>query len=220
MTVVISRFICGIFLHMSQEDEIKAAFKMMKYSINHPWKFEYWFIAFMANFAQVSILILVECICLALLLLQESVLDVLMNFLALTIITELDDYLFQTIYENPISKLISDGEAKICGREVTLEQIIKIETTTSKQARFRIEGNRLGDKKDFPIERDATKFSNSVPPSFIYISPWSRSWLNMFSRFLYSVLRCLYVSVMFYFYPWITLFLSYLMCWNLHSYWI
>ena len=66
----------------------------MKYSINHPWKFEYWFIAFLVSFSQVIVLIMVELICLGLLLLQEDVLEVLMNFLALTIITELDDYLF------------------------------------------------------------------------------------------------------------------------------
>ena len=42
-------------------------------------------------------MIFVELVCIALLILQDNVLDVLMNFLALTILTELDDYLFQTI---------------------------------------------------------------------------------------------------------------------------
>ena len=78
------------------------------------------------------------------LLLQESVLDVLMNFLALTIITEFDDYLFQTLYDDPISKLIKEGEAEFGGKERKLSDIIKIETTTSHCARFKIEGNRFG----------------------------------------------------------------------------
>ena len=78
------------------------------------------------------------------LLLQESVLDVLMNFLALTIITEFDDYLFQTLYDDPISKLIKEGEAEFGGKERKLSDIIKIETTTSQCARFKIEGNRFG----------------------------------------------------------------------------
>ena len=104
----------------------------MKYTINHPWKFEYWFLAFIANFCQVSIMFLVESVCIAVLLLQDNVFDVLMNFISLTIITELDDYLFQTLYENPISTLIKEGEATICGRVCRLDQIIKIETTTSK----------------------------------------------------------------------------------------
>ena len=144
ISVVLSRFICGIFLHISQEDEIKAAFKMMKYTINHPWKFEHWFIAFLVNFLQFIVLVLVESVCIALLILQENVLDVLMNFISLTIITELDDYLFQTLYENPINWLISNGETKICGVDCKLEEIIKIETTTSDFARFRIPGNMFG----------------------------------------------------------------------------
>ena len=94
ISVVLSRFICGFFLHISQEDELKAAFKMMKYTINHPWKFEHWFIAFFNNFMQVGLTMTVESICILILLLQENVLDVLMNFISLTIITELDDYFF------------------------------------------------------------------------------------------------------------------------------
>ena len=104
---------------------------MMKYTINHPWKFKYWFIAFLVNYFQIVVLVSVEGVCIALLLFQENVLDVLMNFISLTIITELDDYLFQTLYENPINWLIKEGEATICGRVCKLEQIIKIETTTS-----------------------------------------------------------------------------------------
>ena len=66
----------------------------MKYSINHPWKFSSWWGAFNVGLFQFGILLLVEFVSLMVLLLQNSVLDVLMNFLALTIITEFDDYLF------------------------------------------------------------------------------------------------------------------------------
>ena len=97
---------------------------MMKYTLNHPWKFEHWFIAFMVNFLQIVILFSVESVCIALLLLQENVLDVLMNFISLAIISELDDFLFQTLYENPINWLIKEGEATIYHRVCKLEQII------------------------------------------------------------------------------------------------
>ena len=62
ISVVVSRFICGFFLHISQEDEVKVAFEMMKYTTNHPWKFEHWLVAFFANFMQIAILLLVEFI--------------------------------------------------------------------------------------------------------------------------------------------------------------
>ena len=72
-----------------------------------------------------------------------------MNFISLTVITCLDDYLFQTLYENPFSQLIKEGEATIAGKLIRLDKIIQIETTTSNLARFRTEGNRfVKDSKD------------------------------------------------------------------------
>ena len=117
---------------------------MMKYSINHPWKFTSWWGAFNVGLWQFGILVMVEFVSLMVLLLQQTVLDVLMNFLALTIITEFDDYLFATLFDDPVSKLIKDGEAEIGGKERKLSDIITIETTTSWYARFKVEGNKHG----------------------------------------------------------------------------
>ena len=69
ISVVVSRFICGFFLHISQEDEVKVAFKMMKYTTNHPWKFEHWGIAFFGNFLQILVLITVEAVSIFILIL-------------------------------------------------------------------------------------------------------------------------------------------------------
>jgi len=52
-----------------------------------------------------------------------------------------------SLQDDPISKLIKDGEITISGRDIKLSDIIKIETTTSWYARFKIEGNRLGRKE-------------------------------------------------------------------------
>ena len=60
---------------------------MMKYTINHPWKFEHWFVAFIINLMQVGIVMLVEIISILIILLQDSVIDVLMNFISLAIVT-------------------------------------------------------------------------------------------------------------------------------------
>ena len=45
--LVICRFLCGCFLHITLVTEIKQAFKMMRYSLNHPWKFQSWITAYM-----------------------------------------------------------------------------------------------------------------------------------------------------------------------------
>ena len=173
---------------------------------------------------------MVEFVSLMVLLLQNSVLDVLMNFLALTIITEFDDYLFETLYDDPIYKLITEGETELGGKHRELSEITKIETTTSWYARFKVDGNKFGrspddeeeDKKKQGTnpraenERDSRAswfkkkvFSNDKPPDYIYIDLWERSWLNFLCRFIYSFARCFNVVLMFYFAPQIGLFFSY-----------
>ena len=69
--------------------------------------------------------------------------DIIMNFLALVVVSEFDDMLFTTVLTQRMSKLISDGEVEIDGRKVVLEDISRIETTTSQMARNLIEGNEL-----------------------------------------------------------------------------
>ena len=66
-----------------------------------------------------------------------------MNFIGLVIISDFDDYFFVTVKDERLSKLISDGEIDLLDKKLTLEALTMIETTTSEQARFKIEGNRL-----------------------------------------------------------------------------
>ena len=55
-----------------------------------------------------------------------------MNFLALNVLTEFDDYLFLSLAKDPISEIIENDEGEIIpGKLIKLEDIIKIETTTS-----------------------------------------------------------------------------------------
>ena len=83
---------------------------LMKYSINHPYKFKAWFNAFMVGLCQMIALVSVELVNVAVLLTNPTVMDTIMNFLALVIISDFDDYFFMTIKSEPIAKLISDGE--------------------------------------------------------------------------------------------------------------
>ena len=45
-TLVICRFLCAIFLHISLADELEQSLMFMKYAMNHPWKFASWSSAF------------------------------------------------------------------------------------------------------------------------------------------------------------------------------
>lgn len=48
--ITFARFICATILHLSLVDEVSAGLEMMKYSINHPYKFNRWSIAWLSGF--------------------------------------------------------------------------------------------------------------------------------------------------------------------------
>ena len=80
----------------------------MKYAMNHPYKFHFWFYAFLVGLAQLTALLSIEIVNMVVLLSNTTVMDTVMNFLALVIISEFDDYFFATIRGDPIATLVSD----------------------------------------------------------------------------------------------------------------
>ena len=91
---VICRFFCAIFLHINLSAELAQTFNIMKYAMNHPWKFNSWHSALLVGFCQMIILSSVELVNMLFLLTNDNIVDTLMNFLALTVITEFDDFYF------------------------------------------------------------------------------------------------------------------------------
>lgn len=77
---------------------------------------------------------------------NHSILDIIMNFLAIIVITEFDDYFFYIVQDELLAGLISDKqmlyipEGKGKNDEVTIElaEILKIEATTSDDARMKL----------------------------------------------------------------------------------
>ena len=58
-------------------------------------------------------MISVELVNLAVLNTNNTIMDILMNFLALVIISDFDDYFFQTVVSDNMAKLVSNGEVEI-----------------------------------------------------------------------------------------------------------
>ena len=100
---VICRFLCAIYLHIELADELNQGFLLMKYALNHPWKFASWYNAFFIGFCQMLMILSVEFVNMNMLLTNETILETLMNFLALNIISEFDDFLFNMIKNDPLS---------------------------------------------------------------------------------------------------------------------
>ena len=86
---------------------------MMKYSMNHPWKFRSWHNAYQVGLCQLLVVLSVEISNLAILNTNHTVLEVIMNFLALVIIADFDETFFMTTTGEPIAELIRNGELEL-----------------------------------------------------------------------------------------------------------
>ena len=64
---------------------------MMKYALNHWWKFKYPGYAFLTGFLQTTAMYVIEIANLFVVMTSPTILDVVKDLMALTIISEIDD---------------------------------------------------------------------------------------------------------------------------------
>lgn len=125
--LVTARFICGVVLHMGLQDELKTGLNLMKFSLNHDYRFENYQIAFLAGFMQATMIFVVEVVNFFAILTATSILDVVMNFMALAIIAEFDDFFFAALGDDDGKKLLAEAES--------FEPLCRISRTTSIDAK-------------------------------------------------------------------------------------
>ena len=67
---------------------------MMKYCLNHHWKFQHPYLAFLTSCLQTIMNMFVVILNYWAIQLADNPLDIVMNFLALVVVSEIDDYFF------------------------------------------------------------------------------------------------------------------------------
>lgn len=80
-----------MFMQMSINHEINDALLMMKYALNHPWKFKYPELAFFTGFFQIVSAVSTTIICYFVIVSQTTILDLAKDFTALMIISDFDN---------------------------------------------------------------------------------------------------------------------------------
>ena len=78
----------------------------MKYAVNHPWKFINYRHAFLAGFLQMIMVVGVELVNFLAVLDQTTFMDIVMNFTALVIISEFDEFFFQAYRDDDLKDVI------------------------------------------------------------------------------------------------------------------
>ena len=202
-------------LHVTLTDEITQGFNMMKYSANHPWKFDNYFEAYFVGLAQALVVLSVETVNLAVLNTNHTIMDILMNFLALVIISDFDDYFFITIKNDKMAKLVSDGELEIPEdgiegeNKIELSEILKVSVTTSNKAKHHIDGNKTDGFKEEDDEGKHVRQFFDREPDYIYFDWNMRDRSNKCARLTYKLFKAFFASVWFYFIPFACLYLSF-----------
>lgn len=133
----LTRYVCGMIMHIMCNIRIKNGMKMMKYSVNHWWKFRNYRIAFLAGFLQTLAMVLIALINYAVITIESDVIGIAKDFTALFIIAEFSDIFGKFGTNEELAK-------KVC-TEKKYRWIFKIETTTSNDAE---------DRQDVPMEED------------------------------------------------------------------
>lgn len=95
----------------------------MKFVLSHSYRFESPFIAFLAGFMQATSIIGIEVVNFFIILTSATFLEVVMNFMALAIISEFDNAFYDSLGDDENKKLVEDP---------SFEHLYEITRTTSK----------------------------------------------------------------------------------------
>ena len=202
---------------------------MMKYAVNHHWKFRRWHEAYLIGFFQAFVLILCESVNLIILTTNHSMLDIIMNFLAIIVITEFDDAFFFIVQQFELASLLTDGEFEHESKQgekwtVECKDILKIECTTSNYAKMRVPGNKLRrakmEENAAIVDPTAVKAEESSDeersrqvidgePDYILIKQRERTCCNWLARVFYRIFKTFFASIWFYFVPFYCIVLSF-----------
>ena len=89
------------------------------------------------------VVIAVELVNLAILTTNHTIMDIIMNFLALVIIADFDDFFFQSVELEVMGNMIQEGRLELFYGTRELSDVLQTERTSSPNARFKIEQNRI-----------------------------------------------------------------------------
>lgn len=188
--IVVVRFICGLVLHMKIQEEACAGMTTMKFALNHPYRFTDYRVVWLSGFLQSSAIFIVEIVNFISILSSYSISGIVADFMALAVISEFDDAFYSALGVDQNKTIIENSD--------DFEDLFVVKRTTSQDASLRHTDHKLDDE----TYTGSKELSIHIPFS-------ERSLCNKLLRLVYLVIRAIYVSVWFYFLPFIALIGSY-----------
>jgi len=139
------QFIAGMLMQMNINYEAAQGMMMMKYALNHQWKFKHPHIAFMAGYFQATSTALTALVCYTVIISSKNILDLAKDFTALMFIIEIDNFFAATSHDSIAKEIIEKQgtNRKLKNKPIMVKVedldlytgLFRVETTTSKNAR-------------------------------------------------------------------------------------
>ena len=137
--------------------------------------------------------------------LADNPLDIVMNFLALKVVSEIDDYFYSTHRDSVCKDIIENLDG-------IWKYLFKIQTTTSKDAGW-WERNPAVNMMERPVDvewvENTTETVETSLPQYLKIYSSDRDWSNYLCRVVYCGFRILYVTLWFYYLPYLSIIFEY-----------
>lgn len=182
--ILFGRFICSSILHLALQEEVSIGLDMMKYALNHPYKFVSYRSAYLCGLLQCIATLSVEIASIGVICAAIDTIDMIFNFIALSILAEFDNFVYDSLKNESFKELCEKSFYNATTR---------IQHTTSKKC----DASEVSDELDE---------NGEARPLCIFFA--KRERCNKVLFVAYKVLRTFYVSVFYYFLPFTAIVIS------------
>lgn len=105
-------FVCISIVHLTLIEPATQFLAMAKFANNHPYIFEHPQQAYWLSLLQFVTVMMIEFANIFLLLCTNDTIDLIGNFVAMVIVSEFDGYVYESMKEEPLKKLLSEEFTK------------------------------------------------------------------------------------------------------------
>ena len=168
----------------------------MKYSLNQHYKFSNCSVVFFVYFFRFIIILGIEIANIWVIVNSDTIQEVICNFVALTAITQFDDFFYENITDDEFKGYLDTKKDEI-------RRCFRIETTTSWQS------DGKDEFKDYVDDRTNLKNNEGEKLIKIKVLRCGDSFWRGIGFVVYKFLRVVYVSTWYYFAPFLAIILSY-----------
>jgi hypothetical protein len=175
-------FVCISIVHLTLIEPVTQFLAMAKFANNHPYIFEHPQQAFWLSMLQFITVTGIEFANVFLLLCTNDTIDLISNFVAMVIVSEFDGYVYESMKEEPLKKLLNE--------EFTEEAFIIRHTTSLK----------CGETEEATSPDEESRL--------LKVTWGARSCQNKVERTIYKIFRAYYVSFYYYFLPFLSMIVA------------